>query len=393
MRRLPALLGAVLCAAVAAGCSTSTTAGMPRTAGSGTTGTQGTTGATATTGSEMPSYDDDASTVVIEVDAGYATVAGPQGSSTLRVYGDGRVERTADDGIGTVRSKLDDDGVGTLLAAADRLGMLSDPDLGDVMITDVGSTSLTIRLQDRIIELDVIGPGIEGVGSPSVEQARADFSTFVAQLWKLDGVGVAQPPRTVYPQTVAISGFTDDGSSTDVPWPLARPARSVFAASSCALVSGADVERLAALLTEQQQRPSGRDGVTVATGDVGVPALVLHVSSEHPQCTPAPTERTPLPRLPWPADDRERSGQWQRWQADGALDRAADRYDLPIGDPGYLGDYEFEYVSGTVDGAAVVDVVATPDDEHLDRDDIPAFVSRVALSPADGPVVSKTVRT
>lgn len=387
MRRFPALLAAVLCAAVVAGCQPATTAGTPRMPG--TSGT-----ISSTTVPTAPTFDADSSTVVIEVAAGHATVAGPQGTSRLRVYGDGRVERSAPDGISTVRLKLDDTGVSTLLTAADRLGLLSDPDLGDVMITDVGSTSLTIRLQDRVVELDVIGPGIKGVGSPSVEQARADFSTFLAQLWSLDGVGVAQPPRTVHPHTVAISAFTDDGSSTDVRWPLARPARSVFAASSCALVSGADVERLAALLTQQQQRPAGRDGgVTVATGDIGVPTLVLTVSSEHPQCTPAPTGATALPRLPWPADHRERSGQWQRWQADGALDRAADQHDLPIGDPGYLGDYEFEYVSGTVGGAPVVDVVATPDEEHTGRGDMPAFVSRVDLSPADGPAVTRTATT
>ncbi|MEJ7651343.1 MAG: hypothetical protein WKF57_20215 [Nakamurella sp.] len=380
-RRHPVLAVAVLFVALA-GCSSPTTSGSPRTPDPHTTGAP-----------TAPQFDPAPSTVVIEVAAGRATVAGPQGTSRLRVYGDGRVERTAPDSIGTVRLKLDDDGVATLLAAADRLGMLSDPDLGDVMITDVGSTSLTIRLQDRTIDLDVIGPGIKGVGSPSVERARADFSAFVAHLWSLDGVGIAQPPRTQYPQTVVLSAFTDDGSSSDAPWPLADPARSVFAASSCALVSGADVERLAALLAEQQ-RPNGREGeVTVATGDLGVPALVLHVSSEHPQCTPAPMVRTPLPRLPWTADGRERSGQWQRWQADGALERAADQHTLGLGDPGYLDDYEFQFVSGTVNGTPVVDVIGTPDDEHAGRDDMPSFVTRVDLSPADGPVVTRTLRT
>lgn len=387
MKRCAALLAVVLCAAVVAGCSTTTTAGTPRTPGT-------TVGTTSTAGPGAPAYDDDASTVVIEVDAGHATVAGSRGTSTLRVYGDGRVERTADDGVGTERMKLDDAGVGMLLAAADRLGLLSDPDLGDVMISDVGTTSLTIRLRDRIVDLEVIGPGIKDVGSPSVEQARADFSTFLAQLWSLDGIGVAQPPRTVYPGTVAVSAVTDDGSSSDARWPLSSPARSVFAASSCALVSGRDVERLAALLAEQSKRSSGQYGtITVATGDAGVPALLLRVSLERPRCTPAPVEPTALPRLPWKADDRERSGQWHRWEADGALDRAADAHELPIDDPGHLSDYDFQYVSGTVDGAPVVDVVATPDDEHTGRDDMPAFVSRVDLIEAGPPVVTKTVRT
>lgn len=374
-----ALLATVVLAIAAVGCGAPTTSGSPRTPGPHTTGAP-----------TAPQFDPAPSTVVIEVAAGRATVAGPQGTSRLRVYGDGRVERTAPDGIGTVRLKLDGDGVATLLAAADRLGMLSDPDLGDVMISDVGSTSLTIRLPDRTIELDVIGPGIKGVGSPSVERARADFSAWVAQLWSLDGVGIAQPPRTQYPQTVAVSAFTDHDSSPGATWPLVDPARSVFAASSCALVSGADVKRLAGLLTEQQ-RSDGRDGdITVATGDVGVPTLVLHVSSEHPQCTPAPTVRTPMPELPWTADGREHAGQWQRWQADGALDRAGDRGAFPASD---LDDYELQYISGTVDGTPVVDVVGTPDDEHAGRDDIPAFVSRVDLSPADGPVVTRTLRS
>lgn len=58
-----------------------------------------------------------------------------------------------------------------------------------------------------------------------------------------------------------------------------------------------------------------------------------------------------------------------------------------------MSDYDFQYVSGTVDGAPVVDVVATPDDEHTGRDDMPAFVSRVDLIEAGPPVVTKTVRT
>lgn len=327
---------------------------------------------------------------MIEVAAGHPTVGGSQGTSRLRVHGDGTVERSAPDGIGTEQLTLDGDGVAALLAAADRLGMLSDPDLGDVMITDVGTTHLTVRLLDRTIDLEVVGPGITGVGSPSVERARADFSAFLQQLWSLDGIRIARPARTVYPHTVVLTASAERGSSSDPGWPLERPAHSVFAESSCVLVSGDEVPRLAALLTQQQQRPNARArGVSVATGEVGVPSLVVHVSAENPQCTPAPVKSTPLPRLPWPADDRERSGQWDHWQAKGALDRADRRGELPIPDLGY---YDLEYVSGTIDGVPVIDVVGTPDQDHAGRYDVPVFASRVVLSPAAGPVVSRTVR-
>lgn len=381
MRRHLARPALALLLSAVVGCSAPTTAGSPATSGPA--------GSPSSHTPTAPSFDPEASTVVIEVAAGHATEGGSQGTSRLRVYGDGSVERTAPDGIGTEQLMLDDGGVAALLAAADRLGMLSDPDLGDVMITDVGRTSLTIRLVDRTIDLEVIGPGIAGVGSTAVQRSRSNFSALLAQLWSLDGVGIAQQPRTVYPRMVVVVASLARASSADASWPLTVPARSAFATTSCSLVSGSDVRRLATMLAEQQRRGSAQGGgpVTVATGDVGVPALLLRISSDYPQCTPAPVKPTPLPELPWPADDRARSGQWDHWLAIGALDRAERRGELPGPDLGY---YDLEYVSGSVDGVPVIDVVGTPDEEHAGREDVRGFVSRVDPSPATGPVVSRT---
>jgi len=42
-----------------------------------------------------------------------------------------------------------------------------------------------------------------------------------------------------------------------------------------------------------------------------------------------------------------------------------------------------------VNGRQIIDVVATPDDDHSGRDDIPPMVARIDPDGADGPVLSK----
>ncbi len=392
------LVPLVAAAVVSIGCTGDPVAGRPLST-IGSSSTQTTPGTSTTSGS--PTGDLPTSTgVVILYRYQQSTIAGAIGTWLIRVDTGGSVIRTAADGVTSESLRISPDDVRTLIAQAQTLGLLDSPDFGDVQVTDVGDAELKFTVDGRQISLSVHAPGMHDIGTAAQQQARAAFDTFTDRLSSLDGIRIVDGPTPVAPKSVTLSArpidVADLGSSDgeDRRWPLKTRAPQLFRAADCLMLSGAEATALLDLVRNEAngkpiERHDGMALIDVASGERGPTVLTLRIGVDSRSCL-KPQAPQVVPRvLPFSAEQRRPAGVWERWMADHALQQAAGRGALPIGDPGYLDDYEFGYVAGTVAGKAVIDVVAIPDADHAGRSDIPRLVVRVDPNTAAGPTVSK----
>lgn len=374
-------------------------------AGCGIASVSGTPVPTSTPTGEGPidaaTYDHSAGAVVIRLTSSYITVAGPQGSSSVVVFGDGRVVRTAADGVTSEELRIDAMGVAELLTTAHERGLFDGPDFGDIQVTDTGAAMLTLRAYGKEVELTIEAPGMMDSNGSRVAQARKAFSDFALHLARLDGITITDQPTPLVPQAATVIAapipFGDSAPSRVQKWPLDSPAPALFRTTDCIVLSGNRVPRLVELIRQQGKDNPVRqhDGVAVievATGQRGVRILTLSIYITGRPCQKHAAPQVIPSNLPWPADARRIAGTFQSWLAMEAMQRAADARKLPIGDPGYLDDYEFVFVAGTVNARQIIDVVATPDEDHSGRDDIPPMVARIDPDGVDGPVLSKVAR-
>lgn len=364
-------------------------------------------GFSAVTGTPVPSltsppgtavYDRSADAVVTALTESHITVAGPQGSTSVVVFGDGRTVRTAADGVTSEELRMDETGVAELVGTAQQRGLFDSPDFGDIQVTDTGSARLTLRAYGRQAELTIQAPGMMDDDGSRVAEARKAFSDFARQLFSLDGIKVVDGPTPVVPKSATVTAapipFDRSVPSGARKWPLDAPAPTLFRTTDCIVLTGSRLPGLVELIRQRvkdqpvRQR-AGAAIIEVPTGEPGPRTLSLGIDITGRPC-PQSAAPQPIPSdLPWPADARRIAGSWESWLAVDALQRAASARKLPIGDPGYLDDYQFVFVVGTVNGRQIIDVVATPDDDHSGRDDIPPMVARIDPDGADGPVLSK----
>ena len=364
-----------------------------------------TPGSTAGTTGDGPTgtaaYDRSADAVLIALTESHTTVAGPQGSSSVVVFGDGRMVRTAADGVTSEEMRIDETGVAELVSTAHERGLFDSPDFGDIQVTDTGAARLTLRAYGQVVELTIQAPGMmDDDGSP-VAEARKAFSDFAQQLSSLDGIKIVDGPTPLMPKSATVTAapilFEHSEPSGVQKWPLDGPAPTLFRTTDCIVLTGGRLPSLVELIRQRgkdqpvRQR-AGAAIIEVRTGEPGPRTLRLDIDITGGPC-PESAAPQPIPSdLPWAADARRIAGSWESWLAVDALQRAASARKLPIGDPGYLDDYEFVFVVGTVNGRQIIDVVATPDDDHSGRDDIPPMVARIDPDGADGPVLSKVAK-
>lgn len=392
------LLPLVIAAVVGVGCTGDPVAGkLLSTIESSSI--QTTPGTTATSGS--PTGDLPTGTgVVILFRYQQSTVAGAIGTWQTRVDAGGSVIRTAADGVTSESLRISPDDVRALVAQAQTLGLLDSPDFGDVQVSDVGDAELRITVDGRQISMSVHAPGMDDLGTPAQQQARAAFDTFTDRLASLEGIRIADGPTPVTPKSITLRArpieVADLGSTDgeDRPWPMKTMAPKLFRAADCLTVSGADAAALLDLVRKEANgkpidRHDGMALIDVATGERGPTVVTLQIGVDSRSC-PKPQAPQVVPDgLPFPAEQRRPAGSWERWMADHALQQAARDRRLQIGDPGHLDDYEFGYAAGSVAGKAVIDVVATPDADHAGRSDFPRLVVRVDPNAAAGPTVTK----
>lgn len=170
-------------------------------------------------------------------------------------------------------SRLTPEDLDAVADAARDAGLLADaPSYGQPMITDVGSTLVTVRVDGVTYEhdayaldmvLDPGSPGAEGLTDAELE-ARAALAGFVDQVRSLvDGVEATGPYR---PGAFAVMARpVDDGEQGLEPapsvheWPLDVP----LAGADCVVVDGADAETLLPVLEAARQNDRmTHDGAT-----------------------------------------------------------------------------------------------------------------------------------
>lgn len=100
--RISVVTSLVATAMVVSGCAISAVTGTPVPSLSSAPGT--------------PTYDRSADAVLIALTESHTTVAGPQGSSSVVVFGDGRMVRTAADGVTSEELRIDETGVAELVS-------------------------------------------------------------------------------------------------------------------------------------------------------------------------------------------------------------------------------------------------------------------------------------
>lgn len=339
-------------------------------AGAGTGGrpTIGTTqeSSTPTPGRTGPEqgFATDPGTPVIEISSTDATVGGIQGVARTVVYGDGTVLRPDPDGGWTV-AHLAPGVLDRIAEQAATDGLFSPLDFGDPGVTDMGWDDLTLVTDAGVVEHHVYAPGwTDNLSSPE-QQARAAFSALVSTVTSLGGSDLTAAATTYSPERVLVNGFSGAALSTEqaVTWSGPTGLQDLIGAEGCAVLTGADLSAAVELMAEADAR-SGQDSLAVLATGVEAPAhlqLRLQVLLPHDDGCPVLENREPLVE-PWPADDRAPANAWQRWIADQAVVAGAERnaFGPDASSTSDLTWYEYEYSTGTVDGVAVIDVVAAP---------------------------------
>ena len=140
-------------------------------------------------------------------------------------------------------SHLDDAEVGEIVLAAQDAGVGEDVDYGAPDITDLPTTTVTLRTEDGTEEASAYGLGFDDADSGvsgDQEEARRELSEFIDSL--LDRTGEPFDPAA-YVVTSIASGAVGEGG---LRWPL-EPERFASGKRSevCTIVEGGDAEKLA----------------------------------------------------------------------------------------------------------------------------------------------------
>lgn len=248
-------------------------------------------------------------------------------------------------------------------ATADDLFALRD--FGDPGVTDMGWDELTLVTDGGVVEHHVYAPDWTDNLSSSQQEARASFAALVSAVTSLTGSDLTGAPTTYTPERLLVKGFSGAALSTEqaVTWSGPTGLQDLIGAEGCAVLTGADLAAAVDLMAEANDR-SGQNSLAVLATGIEAPAHVqlrLQVLLPHDDGCPVLENREPLVE-PWPADDRAPATAWQRWIADQAVVAGAERdaFGPDASSTSDLTWYEYAYSTGTVDGAPVIDVVASP---------------------------------
>lgn len=320
-------------------------------------------------------------TPVIVLDRTEAGVDGVRGRDTVQVFGDGTVIRSGGRAFGYETLTLAIGGVETLVADADRLGLLVDPDFGEPGISDTGWDTVRFAFRHSLIDLRVYAPGYHGNLTSAQQEARAGYATFVSRVDSLIGIPLQ---HTVSPYTpahllvladrVAPVKPGDDERPTPVAWPLNGTPAALLDGASCAEVSGSDAARMLRVASQNTFRPS----VDVVSGLTVPERLRLTLQIRLPGESGCPG--TNVSTMPVPGAGLRPASAVERWVAADAVDRAADagRFGPDAANRARVSHYSLQSWTTTGSGPVVVEVTGRP---YSDRGKDPAgFTLRVEVA-------------